>query len=256
VDESAEAIRSLVRNPAVVTIDLHRGHLDPAVATLPLPPAAARSLTASAVAMLGDYRSLGVPIVHVVTSYRNRAEILSNPYWSFQAGRPESARSAIAEHNLAGGPGLELMPGIAGPGDLLVSTKKRYDCFLGTDLDLVLRSGRHESILLMGVNTNSCVLATGIAASVRDYAVFFVEEGIDTMLGEELHAAARKVIEASFGWFVSHALVVEALRALPGRGTREPARGEVLVPAAGRDGGATPVGPPPTGSRPPQRAGL
>jgi biuret amidohydrolase len=208
-----------MRNPAVVTIDLHRGHLDPAVATLPLPPAAARSLTARAITILDDYRQLNVPIVHVVTSYRNRGEILGNPYWSFQAGRPDSARRAIAEHNLEGGPGLELMPGIAGPGDIVVSRKKRYDCFVGTDLDLVLQSGHHESLLLMGVNTNSCVIATGIAASVRDYAVFFVEEGIDSMLGEELHAAARKVIEASFGWFVGHALVVEALGGMSGRGT-------------------------------------
>lgn len=214
MEESAGALRTLLRNPAVVTIDLHRGHLDPQVATLPLPAASAEELVGRVVPILDDYRDLGVPVVHVITSYRNRAEILSNPYWRFQADRPSSARHSITEHNLERLPGLELMPGVLKPGDITVDTKKRYDCFLGTDLEFVLDSGGHESILLMGVNTNSCVIATGIAASVRDYAVFFVAEGIDTMLGEELHNAARSVIEASFGWFVTHRQVMDALREL------------------------------------------
>ena len=34
--DGPEALRSMAHNPAVVTIDLHRGHLDPEVATLPM----------------------------------------------------------------------------------------------------------------------------------------------------------------------------------------------------------------------------
>lgn len=212
MDQAQEALAALSKRPAVVTIDLHRGHLDPEVATMPLPAVEARALTDRAVRMLRDYRHLRVPIIHVVTKYRSRAEIISNPYWRFQADRPTSPRRLVAEHNLEGGPGTELMPGIYAPGDLIIDTKKRYDCFVATDLDLVLQAGAHDSLLLMGVNTNSCVLATGAAASVRDYAVFFVEEGIDTMLGRELHDAARRVLSASFGWFVTHDQVLAGLR--------------------------------------------
>ena len=113
-------------------------------------------------------------------------------------------------------PGLELMPGIGRYGDAIVRTKQRYDCFIGTDLELVLRAGRHDAVLLLGVNTNSCVIATAIAASVRDYAVFVVEEGVDTMLGPELHAAALSVIAASFGWVVPAQVTLDAL------GVRDP----------------------------------
>jgi nicotinamidase-related amidase len=103
------------------------------------------------------------------------------------------------------------MPGISVPGDTIVQTKKRYDCFVGTDLELVLETGRHDALLLFGVNTNSCVIATAIAASVRDYAVFVVEDGVDTMLGPDLHAAALAVVEASFGWVISGETVLRTL---------------------------------------------
>jgi len=210
--QAAEAFDRLVRRPAVVTIDLHRGHLDPEVATLPLPADAAAALVERTVALLDEYRGLGVPVIHVITSYRDRGEILSNPYWRFQADRPGSPRAAIAEHNLQWLPGLELMPGLQREGDMVVSTKKRYDCFVGTDLDITLRSHSIDSLLVMGVNTNSCVIATSIQASVRDYAVFVVEDGVDTMLGPELHEAARKVVDASFGWFVDGRTTLDALR--------------------------------------------
>jgi biuret amidohydrolase len=168
------------------------------------------------VSLLRAYHDLEVPVVHALTSYRDQREILSNPFWRAQAGRRDSARSRIAEHNLDDGPGVTLMPRIAAPEDVVVRTKKRYDCFVATELEFVLRSGGHDSVLILGVNTNSCVLATGIAASVRDFAVFIVDEGVDTMMGPELDSAARAVFEASFGWVIPGPETVKLLRARRG----------------------------------------
>jgi biuret amidohydrolase len=210
--EPGEAFARLATRPAVLTIDLHRGHLDPSVATLPLPAEASAALVERVVPLLDAYRELGLPVIHVVTSYRNREEILSNPFWRFQSGRADSTRREIAEHNLEWLPGLELMPGIERSGDVVIRTKKRYDCFIGTDLEFVLRTGGYDSLLVLGVNTNSCVLATTLAASVRDFAVFVVEEGVDTMLGRALHEAAEAVIQASFAWVIDAATTLEVLR--------------------------------------------
>lgn len=208
--------------PAVVTIDLHRGHLDPDVATLPLPAAAAAALVRRTIPLLAALAQLGVPIIHVVTRYRDRGEILSNPYWAMQSGREGGVRRAIAEHNLEGLPGVELMPGIRRDGDVVIDTKKRYDCFVGTDLDFVLRSGGHDSILLFGVNTNSCVIATAIAASVRDWAVFVVEDGVDSMMSPALHQAALDILEGSFAWVVNGDDVLTALRSRTGNAAPAP----------------------------------
>ena len=224
--ESTQARASfaeLAKRPAVVTIDLHRGHLDPETATLPLPADAALALVERAVPLLDEYRGLGLPVIHVVTAYRDRDEILSNAYWRFQAGRPDSPRKQIAEHNLIGMPGLELMPDIERPGDTIVETKKRYDCFVGTDLGFRLQTGGHDSVLVLGVNTNSCVIATSIAASVRDYAVFVVDEGVDTMI-PALHDAALAIIDASFGWVISAQTTLEILRDRVTSAVPEPAR--------------------------------
>jgi len=208
-----ELFGELATRPAVVTIDLHRGHLDPAVATLPLPAEAAAALVARAVPLLEEYRRLGLPVLHLLTSYRDRDEIVSNPYWRIQAGLAGSPRARVGEHNLDHLPGVQMMPGIVGEGDKVLATKKRYDCFVGTELEFLLRAGRHDALLVLGVNTNSCVLATAVAASVRDFAVFLVDEGVDTMMGPELDAAARLVFEGSFGWIIGGAESVEVLQA-------------------------------------------
>jgi nicotinamidase-related amidase len=183
---------------AVVAIDLHRGHLDPAVATLPLPAEAAAAVVARSARFFRAARAAGIPVVHVVTRYRDREEILSNPAWRRRSEDPTSTRHNMARHNLEGSPGLEVMPGLFAPGDVLVDTKKRYDAFLGTDLDFVLRSRGVDTIFLTGVNTNSCVLATAIEASCRDFDVTVVSDCVDTMDGEAFPEAGLMLLARAF----------------------------------------------------------
>jgi nicotinamidase-related amidase len=198
------------RRAAVVTIDLHRGHLDPEVATMPLPADAAARVTKANAEFLREVRNQGVPVVHVVTSYRSAAEIASNPWWSAVADTGAS-RSNAMRHQLPGSPGLELMPEVyEADYDLVVDSKKRYDCFVATDLDHVLRSRSLDTVLLTGVNTNSCVLATAVAANARDYAPVVVEDCVDTM-DRQLHEAALAVIRQAFGWVAPAQDVLEAL---------------------------------------------
>jgi len=198
-------------HPAVVTIDLHRGHLDPTVATLPLGPAAARKVVAENVRFLGAARARGIPVVHMVTSYRDLGEIHSNPFWR-AVDATSDRRGNMRTHNLDGGPGTELMPGIHAPGDRVVIGKKRYDCFLHTDLDYVLRRLGANALLISGVNTNSCVLATAITASTRDYAPIVISDCVDSMDGVAYHRRALDCISRAFGWVLPWR---EALAAMP-----------------------------------------
>lgn len=195
---------------AVVTIDLHRGHLDPAVATMPLPAADAARVTRANADFLAGARRKGVPVVHVVTSYHTVEDIASNPWWASVADT-DASRANVLRHQLPGSPGLALMPEVYDPEyDLVVTGKKRYDCFAATDLDHVLRSRRVDTLLLTGVNTNSCVLATTVAANTRDYAPVVVEECVDTM-DKAAHEAALLVIRQAFGWVASVKEVLAAV---------------------------------------------
>lgn len=184
---------------AVVTIDMHRGHLDPEVATLPLPADVSARVVDANLHLLEGARAAGIPVVHVITSYRDPEESSSNAFWRAIADT-NATRSNVLRHNLDHLPGVQLMPGMYAEGDRVVDTKKRYDCFLHTDLDFTLRRLGVNTLLITGVNTNSCVLTTTITASVRDYACIVVEDCVDTVDGPEYHAAALQCIRRAFGW--------------------------------------------------------
>jgi len=201
---------------AVVAIDLHRGHLDMAVATMPTTPDVATRVIAANKRLFDWCRSVGIPVIHQVTSYRDADEIRVNPFWRTRAEDPSSTRKNAMRHNIIGGSGCTVMPQLLDPSDFVVNTKKRYDCFLGTDLDFLLRSHGINTLLITGVNTNSCVLATTTAANVRDYSVIVVEDCVDSMDGAELHAAGLACIRTAFG-FVMDTDAVMSLEGLAPR---------------------------------------
>jgi nicotinamidase-related amidase len=187
--------------PAIVAIDLHRGHLDMEVATMPTSAEVARQVIAANARLFDWARSVDIPVVHLLTQYRDEAEIASNPFWRTRAEDPAATRKNVLRHNLAGMPGVEIMPELYDPArDIVVDTKKRYDCFIGTDLDFTLRAHGINTLLITGVNTNSCVLATTTAANVRDYAVIVVKDCVETMDGPALHEAGLLCIATAFGF--------------------------------------------------------
>lgn len=199
--------------PAALTIDVHRGHLDPDVATMALTSEAATRVTAANVALLSNLRAREVPVVHAVTLYRNVNEIAGNPFWRSVADT-DASRTNVMRHNLEDTPGVELMPGVLDSNrDLVVNTKKRYDCFVATDLEFVLRALDVNLLLITGVNTNSCVLATTIAASVRDFACLVVSDCVDTVDGPDLHVAALACLEHAFARVADSETVLELLDA-------------------------------------------
>jgi biuret amidohydrolase len=198
---------------AVVAIDLHRGHLDPEVATMPVVPGTEERIIQANRRFFERCRDEGIPIVHQLTSYRDADEIRSNPFWRTRADDPDATRKNVERHNIQGSPGCEIIPELFDPArDWVVDTKKRYNCFVGTDLDFVLRKHGINTVLLTGVNTNSCVLSTATSACSRDYAVFVVEDCVDSMDGPEIHEAALACVRAAFGWVMTSDEVIGALK--------------------------------------------
>jgi len=199
---------------AVVAIDMHRGHLDPAVATLPLARERCGPVVKRAAALLAGARLRGMPVVHVVTEYRDAAEIAANPFWKAIHDDPTKARRGILRHNLAGGPGTEIMPELYDPGDLVVRGKKRYASFHGTDLEFVLRSRLlADTLVLAGINTTTCVLCAAFEATNRDFRVIVAADAVDSMDGEDMHRFALTLIGAALGWPLATDEIFQALGA-------------------------------------------
>ncbi len=185
---------------AAVAIDMHRGHLDPSVATLPLPEERCGPLIKRAAELFAGLRALGVPVIHVVTEYRDVAEIAANPFWRAVHDDPSKARRGILRHNLAGGPGVEIIPELYDPRDLVVRGKKRYNSFHATDLEFVLRRLGATTLILAGINTTTCVLCAGFEATNLDFRVIIAAEAVDSMDGEEMHRFALRLMAAAIGW--------------------------------------------------------
>jgi nicotinamidase-related amidase len=191
---------------------MHRGHLDPAVATLPLAAERCPGVIARAAALFRGLRERGVPIVHVVTAYRDATEIAANPFWKAAHDDPRKARKGILRHNLIGGPGTEIMPELKADDDLVVFGKKRYSSFLATDLEFVLRSRlKAGTVILAGINTTSCVLNAAFEATNRDYRVVIARDAVDSMDGPEMHDFALRLMAATCGWPLASEEILAAL---------------------------------------------
>lgn len=203
------------KTTAVVSIDMHSGHLDPSVATMPLLPEQCRRVIGGARKLFGSLRPLGIPIVHMVTLYRDPGAAGSNPFWKAIADDPGMERSSNLRHNLLGSRGTQVIPELLDPRDIAIDRKKRYDCFYQTDLDFVLRhrlGGR--TLILAGVNTTSCVQCTAFEAHARDYAVVIAADCVDSMDGEEMHRFALRNMAATVGWALRNDEILTALGAV------------------------------------------
>ena len=194
---------------AVVTVDMHRGHLDPAVATMPIPAERADEVIQKSAEVLNALRNQGVPVLHVMASYSAVEEIAANPWWK-AVSETGATRANVLKHQLPGSPGLEIMPDLLDEKDVVIDSKKRYDCFYMTELELALRSRGIKTVIVMGINTNSCVLATTIAGNVRDFQMVVASDCVDTM-DRTLHDSALSIMEKAFGWVATGSEIVAAI---------------------------------------------
>jgi nicotinamidase-related amidase len=95
----------------------------------------------------------------------------------FRAGYPEiSPRSPtfarVAQSGgFVEGSSSEIHPALSpGPDDVVV-TKRRVSAFAGSDLDVVLRAGRIEALVLSGIATSGVVLSTLRQAADLDFSL-------------------------------------------------------------------------------------
>jgi nicotinamidase-related amidase len=102
----------------------------------------------------------------------------------FRAGYPEvSARNKSfaavpgSGRYIDGDPGARVHPAVAPAAGEVIVTKRRVSAFAGSDLDVVLRAGGTDSLVLAGIATSGVVLSTLRQAADLDYRLTVLADG-------------------------------------------------------------------------------
>ncbi|MDP2743071.1 MAG: isochorismatase family cysteine hydrolase [Hydrogenophaga sp.] len=187
---------------AVISIDMHRGHLDDSP-ECPCPAPRAREVVAPIDAFHERARALGVPIVHVKSVLRPDGSDDVN-------GIPSAWRRTfplhvgeipnVGAHALEGSRWTEWVTRVE-PQDWRVENKRRLSAFYPTDLDFLLRNRRIDTVVLNGGMTDCCVLNTAFDANNHTYRVVVLR---DLVRGTDPHleAAALSMVSLHLGLVV------------------------------------------------------
>jgi nicotinamidase-related amidase len=155
----------IVGRPVLLVIDMQQdGYLPTSESGIPHMPGFEQRV-ALTVDLVDAARSAGAPVVFFQEVHRPDL---------VDFGRELDGEEGV--HCIDGAPGtalvVELQPQT---GDYFIP-KRRYSCFFGTDLEVLLRGLRADTLLLTGGLTDVCVHYTFADAHQRDYYVRVIED--------------------------------------------------------------------------------
>jgi nicotinamidase-related amidase len=133
--------------------------------------------------LLTSARHAGILVVYIQMTFDQEMRLLSDVEYLRRIKRYGETPMLVKNTW-----GHEVVPELAPqPGDMIVE-KQRSSAFVGTNLDLLLRSSHIQSVIVTGIVTQGCVLATAKSAAY-DYYVTTVSNCVASHK-TELHDAA------------------------------------------------------------------
>jgi nicotinamidase-related amidase len=194
---------------AVLVIDMHRGSIDPP-GTVFVPGGAA--IVPAIARLLAAARSAGTPVVFVVHQVRPDGSDARSPFW-IEAENVGDLYPNVREQ-VIGSRWTELADGLEPRDGDHVLPKKRYGAFSGNDLQFLLHNLGVETLVLTGVETEICILATAFHAFNDDYRVVVANDGT-AGLEAELADAALRIVEREVGWVATCDQIAASLAGVP-----------------------------------------
>jgi ureidoacrylate peracid hydrolase len=152
--------------------------------------------------LLETARAAGVLVIHTRNWHRPATD---SPAWLDKLaarGQSQDHRPAIAGSWGAGWYEVEPLPTEE------VISKFRYDAFLGTNLEFLLRARGIQTVVITGTATNVCVESTARAAHMRDFHLVMVEDAVATA-NLAAHEGTLANIAANFGEIAGAARIKE-----------------------------------------------
>jgi ureidoacrylate peracid hydrolase len=214
------------RHTAVVVIDVLNDFCadDGMMAREGLDVSAPQALAERLPALLDAAREAGALVVFVRNVYSTEHNWYLSEVWLEQAERRREGsytERAVCPPDSRGNDFYgDVRPRTGDP----IVTKHRFDAFLNTDLETILRANGILTVIPVGVATNVCVETTARNAFLRDYYVVVPSDGCATFSDEE-HVASLRNIDKYFGQVVTMRDAIETWEAIGRtRGRLEPVR--------------------------------
>lgn len=207
IERMNDALTLDIKRTAVLTIDCQRGNLEPAIASLPVPASECDRVIAGTNRLLALARKNGIAIVHATTVWE--AQMLAkHPFERAMLELQESftphSQSNFAHHKSPGSIGAQFVPGLdVQPSDVIVDSKRTFDSFQGTPLELLLRTMNKDTLLVAGCNTNTCVLSTAFGGYNRGLRMVVIADCVASAYGNDLHEFALANIQRRLGWVLT-----------------------------------------------------
>jgi len=136
-------------------------------------------------------RHANVPVIYVRTVHDPLAD---SPVWRSRRPVPYPYEDELCKPDTDG---IDFACTPPLPGEAVV-TKRRYDAFIGTDLDHLLRSMGREAIVATGCLTDICVETAVRHAVSLDYFVTVASDACASFT-EAAHQGALERMERAFG---------------------------------------------------------
>lgn len=182
---------------AIIVVDMENDFVEQ---TSPMSSAQARAAIPQMQRVLSMARATGMKVIYTTHAHREDGSDIGR----FGDLYPPIATGASL---VDGTRGIEIHDDLApAPGEIVIK-KHRYSGFFGTDLDIVLRSSRIETVVIIGTTTENCCHATARDAMFRDYFVVFLADATGTfdypdtgwgaMTAEQVHAATLAILSFS-----------------------------------------------------------
>ena len=182
------------KDAALILVDIQNDfcHEEGACAKSGRDVTGAQAIIPNVQSLIDQARELQVPVIFIQMA--NDQSTLSDSW--LNRPRPEGYANP-ADVCKKGTWGTEFYGVSPQEGDIIVE-KHRYSAFIGTDLDLILRTLGCKSLIVTGVATNVCVESTVRDGFMLDYNVTVVKDAVAGYI-EELQYATFANVENTFG---------------------------------------------------------
>jgi len=191
--------------PVLIVIDIQGGaSTNESTGAIPFMDGYAEAMD-RAPALIEAAREHGVPVVFFQEAHRRDL---------VDFGRELDGAEDI--HLLEGDPGTEVSPAVGMRPDDYFIRKRRYSCFFGTELEILLKGLGADTLILIGGHTDVCVHYTFVDAHQHDYFTRVVQDGVAGS-SRRAHDAALEAMEyLQTGARRTSAEVIAAFRDLAG----------------------------------------